>query len=58
LAGGASGKLFDFIKVGRPIIASNTPGIKQIVECEIVGKSFETKEQIEDMINLLDLKRE
>uniref|UniRef100_UPI004047B9EB hypothetical protein n=1 Tax=Algoriphagus sp. TaxID=1872435 RepID=UPI004047B9EB len=45
-AGGASGKLFDFIKVGKPILAYDTPGIFQIIENNKVGFTFNNFNEI------------
>lgn len=53
LAGGASGKLFDFIKLGKPILAFNTPGIVQIIENGNFGRVFESNDEIEKNINIL-----
>lgn len=54
-AAGSAGKIFDFMGAGKPVLAFNTPGMKEIIELNNVGKTFDLSNQIyPTLLNILD----
>ncbi|PLY08717.1 MAG: hypothetical protein C0626_12780 [Arcobacter sp.] len=53
-AAGSSGKLFDFMRCGVPVIGNNIPFMKKYIENNNVGKVFNKKENILNSINIID----
>ncbi|HLO79808.1 MAG TPA: hypothetical protein VK166_02550 [Chitinophagaceae bacterium] len=53
IIGSASGKLFQYIKFGMPVIASDLPGLKEIVEAYRLGVVVDSPEQIPSAVELI-----
>lgn len=48
-AAGAAGKIFDFMRAGKPILALDTPGMSEIIKTDL-GIIFSEKEKIKDSL--------
>ncbi len=53
-AAGSAGKLFDFMKVGLPVLAFNTPGMKEIVKDNAIGEIFSDEELIPEKLSIIN----
>lgn len=52
-AAGSAGKLFDFMRCGKPILAFNTPGMREIIEEREVGVCFNKPTEINNSLNTI-----
>lgn len=50
-AAGSAGKIFDFLKSSKPILAFNTPGMKEIIENNNVGVVFSSPTEISQSLS-------
>ena len=53
-AAGSSGKLFDFMRTGKPILAYNTLGMVELIDNNRIGKSFTNFDEINGYILSID----
>lgn len=51
LIGSASGKLFQYIKYGLPVIASDLPGLKELVEGNQLGVVVQSADEVPEAID-------
>jgi glycosyltransferase involved in cell wall biosynthesis len=54
-AAGSAGKLFDFLKAGKPIIAYNTPGMVELIEANKVGFVFDNPSEISAILEKINI---
>jgi glycosyltransferase involved in cell wall biosynthesis len=52
-AAGSSGKLYDFMRVGVPVVANDIPGMRELVEGNACGVVVQSAEQIGPAIRTL-----
>jgi glycosyltransferase involved in cell wall biosynthesis len=50
---GSAGKLFDFMQIGKPILANSIPGMYQLVEKNEIGKVYYGLDRIQENIDYL-----
>lgn len=52
-AAGSAGKLFDFMKAQKPILARDTPGVTRLVQEQQIGVTFTSTGEIQESLSIL-----